>query len=106
MVLKGNKKVLRAAQKIANQRMRVEVLPLLSLRHPRPNSWNPLRAEFNGPSAYAMKIWLADKLAMEILRTPELLDVTAQIVVESTAAAALAEPKAFVTSILDSLMSD
>lgn len=106
MVLAGDKKVLQTAQKIANQRMRLEILPLLSTVHPRPNSWNPLRVDFSGPSAYAMKLWLPDRLAMEILRDQALMEKTEQIVVESVSDAAFVEPKAFVTSILDALMSD
>lgn len=98
------KKVGDLAQKRANQAMRAEILPLLSVQHPRPNSWNPLRqAKGQG---YAMKLRLPDPLVMEILQTPTLLAATASIVVDAVQDAALEEPKAFVTSIFDQLMSD
>lgn len=102
---KGSPEVQSLAQKRANQRMRQEVLPLLSRRHPRPNSWNPLRAA-KGPSAYGMKLWLPDALALEILNDDDLMALTEQIVLEETTDAALTEPQAFVTSILEQLMDE
>lgn len=90
---------------IANKRMQTEILPLLSANHPNPKLWNPLRADFNGPSDYGMKLWLPDKLALEILRNTDLLQQTAEVVVGAVTEAALARPKDFVTNILDHLMS-
>lgn len=98
------KKVGDLAQKRANQAMRAQILPILSVRHPRPNSWNPLR-QAKGPG-YAMKLRMPDMLVMEILQTPALLDQTARIVTDAVQDAALEEPKAFVTSIFETLMSD
>ena len=87
--------------------MRREILPLLTVAHPRPNSWNPLRSDISGTSDYGMKLWLPDKLAMEILRNDNLMALTEQIVVESVVEAAVQwEPQAFVTNILDYLISD
>lgn len=99
-----SRKVGDLAQKRANQAMRTEILPLLSIRHPRPNSWNPLRqAKGEG---YVMKLRMPDPLVMEILRNDALLQQVAGIVVSAVQDAALEEPKAFVTSIFDALMSD
>lgn len=104
--LKGDKKLAQRAQKLANQQMRIEVLPLLSRQHPRPNSWNPLRADLNGPSPYGMKLWLPDKLAMEILGRRDLMDMTQQIVLDATMTAALDDPLSLLTPIFSALMSD
>lgn len=106
MVLSTSKRVAKLAQKRANQQMRVQILPLLSIPHPRPNAWNPLRADFNGPSTYAMKLRLPDPLVLEILRKRPLLQLTAGIVIDAVTDAALEEPKAFVTAIFYDLMSD
>lgn len=104
MVL-GDKKVRQQAAKLANQRMRAEILPLLSTQHSRPNSWNPLRADVTGTSDYGMKLGLPDKLALEILANGNLMAKVEEIVIEAIVeAATLWEPQAFVTNILDFLV--
>lgn len=105
MVL-GDKKVQARATKLANQAMRTEILPLLSLRHPRPNSWNPLRSDVKGRAPYTFKLWLPDALAMEILRSNDLMQRTAEIAYQAVADAAVLEAKAFVTNIFEHLMAD
>lgn len=104
--IKVDAKVLALAQKLANQQMRVEILPLLKLRHPRPNSWNPLRVNFQGRSPYHMKLWLPDKLAMLILQDDKLMDKTEQIVTEAVMDAATIEARAFVLSLFESVKDD
>lgn len=99
-----SRKVGDLAQKRANQAMRAEILPLLSIRHPRPNSWNPLRqAKGEG---YVLKLRMPDPLVLEILRNDALMRKVAEIVVNAVQDAALEEPKAFVMSIFETLMSD
>jgi hypothetical protein len=106
-VVLGDPKVQARATKLANQRMRREVLPLLSRTHPRPSSWNPLRSDVKSASAYGMKLWLPDALALEILQTPKLMTLTAQICLDAVyETATTREPAAFVTNILKHLMSD
>lgn len=99
-------KVLALAQKRSNQRMRKEVLPLLSRTHPRPLSWNPLRADINGPSTYGMKLIITDALVLEILKSDQLMDRVEEIVVDEIYNACVSEPKAFVTSVFKHLMND
>lgn len=106
MVLSTAKKVQARAVRLANQQMRVDVLPILSRRHPRPNSWNPLRGDTKGPTPYGMKLWLPDSLAMEILRDAKLMEKTRQICVDAVAQAATLEPKDFVTTLFQDLMND
>jgi hypothetical protein len=107
-VVLGDKKVAERAEKIANQRMKEEILPILSRKHPFLASrfqWRPLRTDFAGQSDYGMKLKLPDKLVLEILKDDNLMDMTTKIVIESTTEAATDwEPKAFVTNILDVLM--
>lgn len=105
MVL-GDKKVQARAQKLANQQMRVEILPLLSIQHSRPNSWNPLRSDVSGEAPYGMKLWLPDKLAMEILKSDPLMKQTAEIVHWAVHEAASLEPKAFIENIFEHLIGD
>ncbi len=105
MVL-GDKKVQARAQKLANQQMRVEILPLLSIQHARPNSWNPLRSDVSGEAPYGMKLWLPDKLAMEILKSDELMAITERIVMRAVEKAAILEPKAFIENIFEHLIGD
>lgn len=102
----GDKTVQQRATKFANQQMRVEILPLLSRQHPRPNSWNPLRSDVHGAAPYAMKLWLPDALATEILKTPDLMTITERIVMRAVEKAAVIEAEAFVTNIFEHLMSD
>lgn len=83
--------------------MRVEVLPLLKRTHPRPSSWNPLRVNVKAESAYGMKLWLPDALAMEILQSNKLMDLTEQVVTESVMDAATIEAKSFVLSLFESV---
>lgn len=100
----GTRPVQTRAQKLANARMQKEILPLLD-EHDDPTLaklWNPL-VPAEGP--YGMKLKLPDKLVIEILRSDTLLDATATIVIESTYDAMLDEPQAFVTSILNDLIS-
>ena len=103
---KGAPVVQKLAIKRANQRMRREILPLLSVQHFRPNSWNPLRLDETGSSAYGVKLRLPDMLAMEILRSKKLMKMTEKILVEETTGAAMTEGKAFVTNIFEQLMSE
>lgn len=102
--IKPDAKVIAQAQKLANQRMRIEILPLLVTKHPRPSSWNPLRVAKG--SGYAMKLWLPDKLAMEILQSDKLMDKTTDIVLDAITDAATIEAKAFVLSLFESVKSD
>lgn len=92
--------------RLANQEMRVQVLPSLGMNRIRATSWNPLRLS-EGQSAYGMKLWINDKLAREILQDDKLMQQTEQIVVEAVMAAATdLEPGAFVQSLLDHVKSD
>lgn len=101
LITKGDPGVAAVAQRLANQRMRVEILPSLGVGRIRASSWNPLRADVNGPSAYGMKLWINDKLAREILQDGSLMLQTEQIVVESVIAAATVDTRAFVQHLLD-----
>ena len=106
MVL-GDPKVQKRALKLANQAMREDVLPFLQRRHPRPNSWNPLRSDVKGDAPYVFKLWLQDALVMEILKSNDLMQKTEECVIWALEeAATVYEPKAFVTNILEHLMCD
>lgn len=107
MVLKPSPEVLTQAAKIANRRMQEEVLPMLGGLHPLGRLWKPLREDVSG-DGYAMKLWVQDKLALQVLKTPMLLSRTENIVWESLHEAVMFNEKtqtAFVTDILDYLMS-
>jgi hypothetical protein len=86
--------------------MQVEVLPMLGLTHPSPSSWNPLRAIDSGEATYSMKLCLPDPMVMVILQSSDLMNITQRIVMRAVEKAAVINPQAFVTSILDDLMRD
>lgn len=87
-----------AAQKIANRRMRAEILPQLSTTT-RVNSWNPLRTDTSDMSDYGMKLWTSDKLVQQLMTNWDLMQATKQIVIESVQEAAVQEGQAFVSDI-------
>src|SRR5581483_9801103 len=94
MTVLGDKKVQQRATKLANQAMREDVLPLLSRRPPRVNSWNPLRSDVKGAAPYAMKLWMPDALVAEILKSETLMAKTHEIVLWAVHEAAVVwEPK-------------
>lgn len=100
-----NDAVHRRAQKLANQKMRTDILPLLSRTHPQPGGWNPLRPRGTN-SAYGMKLGMSDALVLEILKSDTLMSKVEEIVRVSVQEAALDEPESFVTSLLSSLITD
>lgn len=94
----------RIAAALANRRMQREILPLLSIDHPSPREWNPLRPDTIG-DGYTLVLIPSDKLAIEILKSDDLMDYVEQIVEDSMTEAALDDPEAFVTTILKALIS-
>lgn len=95
----------RVAATYANRRMQREILPLLSIQHPSPNQWNPLRADAIGTGDYTLTLVTSDKLVIEILKSDDLMDQVEQIVEDAITEAALDDPEAFVTSLLADLIS-
>ena len=99
-------KVRALAQKRANQRMRKEILPLLTRTHPRPLSWNPLRIDDSGTSTYGLKMITTDALVLEIMSNDKLMERVEEIIYDEIYNAAVSEPKAFVTTVFKHLMSE
>lgn len=91
------------AAEIGNRRMQREILPLLSVQHPSPRQWNPLRPDTIG-DGYTLVLMPNDKLAIEILKSDEIMDQVEQIVEDSMAQAILDSPEAFVTTLLKALL--
>lgn len=102
----GTKDLREKALGIANKRMRREIAPLLSIQHPRINSWNPLRLDDPAYSEYGMKLWTSDKMVQELMRNDMLMEQVDQIVVESVEDAIMDTPEDFIQAALASLIHD
>lgn len=109
MSLGTNRKKVRDLQrKRANQRMRDEVAPLLKSPLPRLSGWNPLQTG-NESSDYGLELKLSSTGAQvwqEIMASDSLMDKVDEIAINSVHDAALAEPRAFVTDVLSSLIGN